>query len=524
MTSALDCFGAITIDDITATIINGIALLLITFLALITYDKFQDHKMNHRGLRLFFYLAAISSFISCIGGICQNVLCMIMGTGIEWLMVLICFIGYVSLLQCVLGIFLLRLYVTFLDSQFALSPMKRIILGIAYCSMVIMWIVQILLLFHIVFVQQRYTEESFVIPLFLWSLMLLTLILFVVLSIWTVFEFCRNLLLTAKMRSNWTRTKGLDTKQHQIINVSSKYLSLFMFAACTTLFNFGIFSLCTYNDLDPSILVGMDCIVNVLCLFLQYGFAAIYYYRYCRRLDVCCRRIMTWRMGKHDQEIKAKRAMLTVPKPMSVDEQNIAKNMAMDWNRTISEPTPHPNKQRDTDSEHVHQQSNDKAANQMDPSGPSPPPQPPEEPVINGNDHSFKPQINDITVITESALAHRILTRISSTSPISATTTRCSNDNLPTMAMAATASSEGSMAPSADETVSSEAPEAPSPASRNLRLEVNCPLQEEVEPEDGEEESTWNISNSHRPVPNPAPSSPTATSTVHSDDWQSTQL
>ena len=175
-------------------------------------------------------------------------------------------------------------------------------------------------------------EATFVPPQWLYLFYLFPLILYALLCIWTVYEFCHNLLCTAKAQSHYTNKRGLDIKQLQIIDVSSKYLSLFMFAMLSTSIHYVIFSIFNFNELDPAILMGVDCVVNLLCLFLQFPFTSIYYYQYCRSLDICCRRVLTWRLGKHDQAIKAKRAVLHSPKvgaqrDLTVDEMKIAEDL-----------------------------------------------------------------------------------------------------------------------------------------------------------------------------------------------------
>jgi len=561
MSTALECFGTITVDDIATTVISGVALIVVTFVGMITYDKFNERKMNHRGLRLLFYAACISSCLALIGGIGQNVLCMMMGIEMEYLCVILSFIGYVSLLQCVLGVFVLRLYATFERSAFALSKMKRRILGITYLVMVFMWMLQIALLFYIVFGQNRYVEDGFVIPLSLWSLIASTWVIFIALSIYSVYKFVDNMLLTAKMRSNHSSwSPGLDKKQRQMINLSAKYLSLFLFAEGTTFAHFGFFSFCTYNDLDPSILLGIDCIANVLCLFLQWGFAAIYYYRYCRKLDGCCRRLMTWRMGKQDQAIKAKRAVLAVPRLITVDEQNIASNLegARPGVPGVTRHESDPDKIASAD--HGRDRVTVGANNPSDDatSGPK------ETSIAN---HETTRDSVSFKIINETALARHILNRISSGSarvPEGAPSTtihQIVDDSIPIQVVSEDQEKESEVGePGAvtiiiskitdeneDENKNDDLSHTPIPGAYALgrksdtnttnttvsseatgsvsnirldRLEVVRPLQDE-----DEVSSTWNLSNIETPgLHLPVPGTRSPTSTAHSDDWQSTQL
>ncbi len=107
-------------------------------------------------LRILFFTAVWSSSMCSVGGIGQNVLCMVTDSEIAWAMLFISLIGYCSLLQCVLAIFLWRLNETFQDSPFALSAMKRGILGYSFVTMQISLVTLFTLTSWIVFDPNRY--------------------------------------------------------------------------------------------------------------------------------------------------------------------------------------------------------------------------------------------------------------------------------------------------------------------------------------------------------------------------------
>ena len=174
------------------------------------------------------------------------------------------------------------------------------------------------------------TGRPLVLPIYLWTLYLLSMILFVALCIWAVYEFCHSILHTAKLISRFTDTKGLDEKQLAIIDLSSKYSSLFIISLCFTVIHFFVFSLFNYLELDSTMLLGVESIVNLLCLLFQYDFAEMYYYRYCNRMDVCCRWSITRRLGKHDEAVKAKRIMMHLRSGGTVDEMTLARELELD--------------------------------------------------------------------------------------------------------------------------------------------------------------------------------------------------
>merc|ERR1719242_2252435 len=79
--------------------------------------------------------------------------------------------------------------------------------------------------------------------------------------------------------------------------------------------------------LDWTTPLGVESIVNLLCILFQYDFAEGHYYRYCNRMDICCRRSLTWRMSKHDEAVKAQRAVLHFRSGSTVDERNLAREL-----------------------------------------------------------------------------------------------------------------------------------------------------------------------------------------------------
>jgi len=319
--SPLECFNVIFVDDVLSTAVHCVGLPVVAFIGFKTHRQFRGMEI-HRGLKLLFYAAVLSSCIASICGICQNVLCVVMGVWWWWTTMVAFISAYALLLQCVLGMLLLHLFQTFRDSPFELPAPKRVALCFSFALMTAIWALQIVLLCHSVLVSEEHS-----LSLSVWALMLSATIIFVVLSLWTVLEFCHRLLLTAKSVSRWTQKSEVEAKQQPIINVSAKYLALFVVAMVSTVLNFGAFSLCALYRLDPTIALGLDCITNVICIFLQFSFSADIYYRYCRRLDACCRRAISQCLDSGEGSVRAKLSMLEIPRPSTIDEVHIAKNL-----------------------------------------------------------------------------------------------------------------------------------------------------------------------------------------------------
>jgi len=336
-----DCFGSIWIDDICSCVLNGLTLVVIEVIGLFGIAALRQAPNIPDTQRLLFICALFSSTVTCLGAIGQNVMCILMGVRMEWMLTL-CLVGYQALLQCVLGAFVHRLFHTFIDTPLAVAPcQKRVIFGLYLLLIAISVTIYMVALFSR---NQLYSDEEYFVnsetpwfPLFLNLSDASWFLIFVVLSIWTVCAFCRRLLLTAKAHSQWTHAKGLDSKQHQIIDVSAKYLSLFLFAILSTVVNFAIIQVCVSHALNPSILMGVDCCLNLFGLYLQYPFSSILYYRRCGRLDYVCRWMMTKRLGQQDQAIKVMRARSHMNSAKTVDEKRIAENLDSYQGQTVTE-------------------------------------------------------------------------------------------------------------------------------------------------------------------------------------------
>ena len=91
---------------------------------------------------------------------------------------------------------------------------------------------------------------------------------------------------------NLSADSGVCEKQQALIDLSSKYVSLFVVAMSSSLLTFVGFVVFRVGFADPlhvGALWSIDCIVNVICLYLYHSFADPQYKRYCSRLDGCCK-------------------------------------------------------------------------------------------------------------------------------------------------------------------------------------------------------------------------------------------
>ena len=87
---------------------------------------------------------------------------------------------------------------------------------------------------------------------------------------------------------------GLNDMQQKLMDLSSKYVSLFIIASLSsaiTMFS-GFYE--SASDLRISLfLVPADCCVSLICIYLQYAFADAHYQKYCAKMDWSCKKLLT---------------------------------------------------------------------------------------------------------------------------------------------------------------------------------------------------------------------------------------
>ena len=156
MYSVQICFGPAWIDDVLSTALHGLALLLEFGIGLTACYQSNQLEKEHRGLRAVFFTGIVSSCVCSVGGIARNVLCLVAGYYVKWAMVFISFVGYCMLLQCILMVFILRLDVTFQDSPFELSAVKRTIMRSWSVIIQLLWIIGFTISALKIFASNRY--------------------------------------------------------------------------------------------------------------------------------------------------------------------------------------------------------------------------------------------------------------------------------------------------------------------------------------------------------------------------------
>ena len=184
------------------------------------------------------------------------------------------------------------------------------------------------------------------------------MILYIIIGSWAVIQFSHNLLTLTKTAANTMKNVNrfskltINTSQQKMINRIARYNALFSLAAITSttmVISTGILSI--YFGVKgipgggPSvnnywilsllqIITLFDCLINIICLFLQYSFATDYYFRYCNKLDLCWKNIISRELK---QELRQEFARIKEIKSVSqetemVDESESDEMMELDAN------------------------------------------------------------------------------------------------------------------------------------------------------------------------------------------------
>eukprot|EP01084_Bolivina_argentea_P266788 452665_1 len=206
---------------------------------------------------------------------------------------------YMLLLLILLATLIARLYFTFHGSVYAISNAQL------FCIIVSYGLAVILAITYIWFFIAKYKVVMYVVAGTMGSI-------YVVLSIYTTTLFVRALFMLTTLRaisiSNITNKNKIKLNQQQIetMTKASQYISLISLALLTSCLRFLLASIIETSITSiqttkqrlkiwmmlQSLLFSTDCLINVLCLHLQYKFSKKYYDKYCKILENSWRPIL----------------------------------------------------------------------------------------------------------------------------------------------------------------------------------------------------------------------------------------
>eukprot|EP01084_Bolivina_argentea_P266789 452667_1 len=209
--------------------------------------------------------------------------------------------AYMLLLLTLLATLISRLYFTFHASIYAISNAQLFCIIASYILAVILAISYMWFTIAIVYGSDY--------QIVVYGVIGTMGIVYVILTIYTTALFVRALFKLTTLRaisiSNITKKNKIKLNKQQIemMTKASRYISLISLALLTSCIRFLLAACITFiqtteeqkqkiSKMLNSLLFSTDCLINVLCLHLQYQFAKKYYDKYCKILENSWRSIL----------------------------------------------------------------------------------------------------------------------------------------------------------------------------------------------------------------------------------------
>ena len=252
-----------------------LVILSVIAIALVKQLKLDEH--TQKPIKIVYIIACMCSIVATTINLIYSTGCV---DSFRYSPLLAIFVGaYYCVLVSVLLTLLLRLHYTFKESMFRMkSYQKWIIIIISLCGLILALIYLITLTIN---VHAHYVIGS------------LGLIYFG-LSLYGMCLFSSKMYTLTKMRKssmvdveNANDTKTFNKHQGKLLYMTTKYVTLLSIAMISTWMN--IFIFLTVHDADTTgVLMCIDCVINVICLYLQYPCNREYYDKYCICFGNCC--------------------------------------------------------------------------------------------------------------------------------------------------------------------------------------------------------------------------------------------
>ena len=282
--------------DVIRMIIAGIGLVITIIVGTIGTKQLKNMKKKlYPPLKYLFYLSLIGSSIRCLCSMFAFTACICNGTHL---------IAYYVLLLSLLGTQITRLQHTFAKSVYALSKVKLWSFGILFVVTMIAFGASVAfnLMAHIHGDAITEHSASNLDYHYIWVMYtaVISIVLYLITGTWAVIEFSKRLLELTKSQTNTVKNLEnieLNESQQKLINQISRYNALFSLAVFTSALVVVAVSV-TIKDSTYWLInvtnycTTIDCIVNIVCIYLQYSFATKYYIKYCKLLDLCWKLII----------------------------------------------------------------------------------------------------------------------------------------------------------------------------------------------------------------------------------------
>jgi len=325
----LDINGTSPIATTITISFLGIGLLIQCIIAITAMSKMRHFKGVHLKFKILFVLSFICCALFTITLIIWHRLLMLSESPN---MTSPLFVINASIWQCscftfvstLLTILVLRLHVTFGESAFRMSQCTYFVL---MAVMVILYGIAIVVTVWTAIMIDRDPPLYWTVFFFLgYSFAAL----YVIGACLAVAFFVRTLSKVAKARSESIRTERdveQEVNQQKLHHLAARYILLFSianvsFVVLTVLLGIAV-------NIDSGVRFVMfvaDYTVNLLCVYLNFGFAGEHYQKCCKCLDVRCRELIKERrrrsMLKRVESIKLQRVMSKSGNLSNISQEN----------------------------------------------------------------------------------------------------------------------------------------------------------------------------------------------------------
>eukprot|EP01084_Bolivina_argentea_P019156 35623_1 len=308
-------YGALEALTISLSFTSMLAILIISIHSM---KQLPKQKKIETKFKILYTISITSATICILATMISTITCVNEWTLTSTISLAITFPSYYTLVLVLLATFIARLYYTFRFSVYAISNKNKTIFLVLFIICSISSAIAVILYVISLFDAEYYDQD-------LWndvdnktymttaiSFFLLALILYVSISIWTSKIFVSNLMKVTQLSGNSlslymkARIKQEDSndendsddmspqlneRQIKMIDNVSKYVSLFSVAIGSSIITLLVISSnewIHWGGLFVQILfifLNTDCIVNIMCIYLQYNFTGKYYRRYVKFIE-----------------------------------------------------------------------------------------------------------------------------------------------------------------------------------------------------------------------------------------------
>ena len=267
------------------------------------------------------------------------------------------FMYFTLIFACTLAMVLVRVYTIFKDSIYRTTKFQNYCFVILYIvTMVITYLGLMPMIVGIDDIDESLNPEKF--DKYYDFLTIIGTVLYLITYIYGMYVFAKCMVKLTTMTtisSNESRSSQRsinlnecqNKRKEELLYTSAKYVSLLSIAIITSFLTTGIYwylysivnDSLSWSIMGAEILIlvaSVDCVVNIICLYLQYSFAKKYYDRYCGCMSRLCKGFIVINLEKSMKDVM-QNVIVDVPSntisnmtPSTVDDETKVTQMPFD--------------------------------------------------------------------------------------------------------------------------------------------------------------------------------------------------